>query len=128
MNSKKILTRSEDIISGSKGSNQLLELGLLCDCTGSMDAWIERARQTLQEIISNVVSSTNGLRVRVCFIGYRDHSDAERFEICPFTEDLTQVKEFISKVVADGGSDFPEDVVGGLRKCLDQRWTPGSAR
>ena len=47
LNSKKILTKTEDIISGSKSSNQLLELGLLCDCTGSMDAWIERARQTL---------------------------------------------------------------------------------
>ena len=27
-----------------------------------------------------------------------------------------------------GGNDFPEDVVGGLRKCLDQKWRPGSSK
>ena len=113
--------------SGASGS-KLLELGLLLDCTSSMSTWIERSKKTLQEIISNVVASTDGLRVRVCFVGYRDHCDAQRFSISPFTEDIAQIKEFISKVGAMGGGDFPEDVVGGLRKCLDQNWTPGSTR
>lgn len=31
-------------------------------------------------------------------------------------------------MVAHGGGDTPEDVVGGLRKCLDQDWTEGSLR
>jgi len=30
------------------------------------------------------------------------------------------VKKFINSVQAIGGGDFPEDVVGGMRKCLDQ--------
>lgn len=59
--------------STKKGGQKLLELGLLCDCTSSMWSWIDRAKKTLQEIISNVVSSTEGLKVRVSFIGYRDH-------------------------------------------------------
>ena len=36
-------------------SSNLLELGLLCDCTSSMGTWIERAKTTLKEIITNVV-------------------------------------------------------------------------
>ena len=38
------------------------------------------------------------------------------------------MRDFISKTTASGGGDEPEDVAGGLRKCLDQNWTPGSKR
>jgi hypothetical protein len=103
----------------AKTNEKLLELGLLCDCTSSMWSWIDRAKKTLQEIISNVTSSTDGLKVRVSFIGYRDHCDAERFSIQPFSDDIAKVRDFISNVRAMGGGDLPEDVVGGLRKCLD---------
>jgi len=107
---------------------KLLELALLCDCTGSMHSWIDRAKRTLSEIINNVVSSTNKLKVRVTFVGYRDHCDTERFSIQPFSDDIQKVKDYISKVTACGGGDHPEDVVGGLNKCLEQKWTPGSIR
>ena len=33
--------------------------------------------------------------------------------------DIEKMKKFISSVQATGGGDFPEDVVGGQRKCLD---------
>lgn len=85
------------------------------DCTGSMASWITRSQNTLKDIINNVVASCDGLKVRVTFVGYRDHCDSKRFEIKPFTEDLDDMKKFISKVEADGGGDEPEDVVGGLR-------------
>ena len=92
-----------------------------------MYSWIERAKKTLQEIVANVVASCEGnLKVRVTFVGYRDHCDTQRFTILPFSEDIPRVKEFISKVQAIGGGDFPEDVAGGLRKCLDQAWLPDS--
>ena len=59
-----------------KGSSKLLELGLICDCTGSMASWIARAKKTLIQIVDNVVASCDGkLKVRVNFIGYRDHKD-----------------------------------------------------
>lgn len=115
--------------SSESGEKQLLELGLLLDCTGSMCSWIERAKTTLKEIISNVVQSCDGnLDVRVCFVGYRDHCDKKRFEIMPFTSDIDKVKTFISGVNATGGGDFPEDVVGGLRKCLDLKWSDNSSK
>ena len=113
----------------SNNKKKLLELGLLLDCTGSMASWIARAKTTLQELIENVVASCDGnLDVRVCFVGYRDHCDAQRFTIQEFSKDVQEVKNFISKVTATGGGDFPEDVVGGLRKCLDQTWSPHSSK
>ena len=93
-----------------------------------MGSWIERAKTTLQSIVQDVVDSSEGLKVRVCLVGYRDHCDTERFTIHEFTEDIGKLKTFIAGVKAIGGGDFPEDVVGGQRKCLDQDWTPGSTK
>ena len=50
------------------------------------------------------------------------HCDKDRFSIYDFSNDLEKVKSFISSVRASGGGDTPEDVVGGLKKCLDQNW------
>ena len=94
-----------------------------------MGSWIERAKTTLKGIISNVVASCAGkLDVRVSFVGYRDHKDSNRFEILDFSTDLEKVKDFISNCRATGGADIPEDLAGGLRKCLDQKWSKGSKR
>ena len=38
------------------------------------------------------------------------------------------MKNFIHNVEAIGGGDFPEDVVGDMRKCLDLSWSPDSKR
>jgi len=82
----------------AKGSGKLLELGLICDCTSSMYSWIDRAKTTLIQIIDNTVASCgSNLKVRVCFVGYRDHSDTPRFSIIDFTEDAKAVRDFINK-------------------------------
>jgi hypothetical protein len=67
---------------------KVLDLALLMDCTASMASWIERSKTTLKTIIDNVVASSQGLKVRVTYIGYRDFGDKNRFEIQPFTEDV----------------------------------------
>ena len=55
---------------------EILDIGLLLDCTGSMSSWIKRAQQTLNTIVDDAVQSCDGkLRVRVSFVGYRDHKD-----------------------------------------------------
>jgi len=81
-----------------------------------MMQWIQRSKDTLKEIIDNVKNTNQGLKVRVCFVGYRDFCSPprERFEIMPFNADLDAVKNFIANVRALGGGDGPEDVQGGL--------------
>lgn len=84
----------------SSGKN-ILELGLLLDCTSSMGSWIERSKSTLIEIMNNVKASCDGqLDIRVAFIGYRDHCDAERFTVKSFTENIEEMRDFIAKVNA----------------------------
>ena len=56
---KKKVIKAEAKSTGKAGS-KLLELGLLCDCTGSMEEWIERAKKTLKQIIESTVKSCDG--------------------------------------------------------------------
>ena len=93
-----------------------------------MRSWIERSKDTLKQIIDHVKAENTGLAVRVCFIGYRDIRDRERFTIQPFTDDIDKVKQFIAKTNAEGGADFPEDVQGGLNKALQQDWGLSSVK
>jgi isopentenyl phosphate kinase len=64
----------------------------------------------------------------VCFIGYRDHTDKKRFAIKNFTEDVEEIKKWINGVKAEGGGDIPEDVTGGMKKCLEQYWKKNSTK
>ena len=107
----------------SEKQSDYLELGLILDATKSMKPWINRAKETLSEVIDSVIKESkeegeNPLIVRVCFIGFRDHKDDERFSICPFTENIQEIKDFMNNCIAEGGKDIPEDVVGGLKMCL----------
>lgn len=82
----------------------------MLDCTGSMASWIQRSKDTLKEIIDTVKQNNPGLQVRVCFVGYRDIKDHDRFSLMDFSDDLAAVKNFIGRVSATGGGDDPEDV------------------
>jgi len=101
------------------------------DCTASMQSWIDKAKETLNEIIDKVIEECKeegNLKVRVCFIGYRDIKEAERFRVLEFTENIDQVREFIKQSHAIGGGDAPEDVQGGLKLALLQDWTEEATR
>jgi hypothetical protein len=75
-----------------------------------MTAWIVRAKDTLKEIIDNVVECNPNIIVRVAFVGYRDIKVVPRFTIKDFSDDINQVKEFISEVKTLPNFDIPEDV------------------
>jgi hypothetical protein len=92
------------------GNSKILELCLLLDCTGSMGSWIERSKTTLKEIIHSVKKENDSLVVRVCFVGYRDIGESNRFDIFQFSEDLDAAVKFISSMRATGGGDDAEDV------------------
>lgn len=101
-----------------------LDLVLICDCTGSMGSWMKRAKETLHDIIKNVLSAHEGLNIRISFVGYRDFCDgaSRQFAIQPFTTDVNKVKEFINQQPATGGGDMPEDVVGAYLKVVELDW------
>jgi hypothetical protein len=94
-----------------------------------MSSWIQRAKDVLKSIVEKAKKSCDeNLKVRISFIGYRDHGEELRFVIRNFTEDVKLVQSFIDGAKATGGKDVPEDVTGGLNKCLEQKWEPNSTK
>jgi hypothetical protein len=122
------VTKSESLKNTVSG--RTLDLCLICDCTGSMYSWIQRAKDTLHSIIDSVKIGNTGLKVRVAFVGYRDIGDGKkRFSVINFTEDVDSVKAFISKQDADGGQDHAEDVQGAFNQALNEcTWMKGSIK
>jgi hypothetical protein len=125
---KKVAKKVNDIKKKSADDSDLLEVCLMLDCTASMCSWINRSKETLADILKNIKKDYAGLKVRVAFVGYRDITDRDRFEIFNFSEDLDACTKFIARMSATGGADFPEDVQGGFNKALNLPWTKGSTR
>lgn len=103
--------------------DQILDLCLIMDCTGSMSSWIAHCKNTLNSVIDDTVAKDENCKVRVSFVGYRDFCDRCLFAIHDFSYNHDAVKTFIQKQSATGGGDAPEDVQGGLRKALDLSWS-----
>lgn len=101
-----------------------------------MHSWINRAQETLLEIIENVskemkadIPDNENFSVRVSYVAYRDIMTKEgRFVYSPFTDDIDSIKSMIKSTEAEGGEDTAEDVQGGLKVMLMQDWTEEAAK
>ena len=56
-----------------------IEISLVLDVTASMGSWVDKAKETINEIIDKVVKDSEEegkVNVKVSFIGYTDHSES----------------------------------------------------
>ncbi|CAM9201664.1 unnamed protein product [Laminaria digitata] len=102
-----------------------VDLCFVMDCTGSMQKWIDQARDKLLDIIAQAKADVVNLNLRVAFVGYRDVGDKRRFE-GPFDfcgeEGLPKLLARLRRIRARGGDDIPEDVAGGLKHATELSW------
>merc|ERR1719394_1893262 len=109
--------------------DKVLDLCLIMDCTGSMQAWIKHCKETLHDVIDESMEEDEGSRVRVAFIGYRDFCDRDLYDVHDFTYLEDDMKKFISKRKAKGGGDAPEDIQGALHLALHElSWLENSIK
>lgn len=109
--------------------DKVLDLCLIMDCTGSMQAWIKHCKETLHDVIDESMEEDEGSRVRVAFIGYRDFCDRDLYDVHDFTYLEDDMKKFISKRKAKGGGDCPEDIQGALHIALNElNWLENSIK
>lgn len=84
----------------------------------ALQEWcIDATKNKLADIMATVVEKHPNVRLRLAYVGYRDHCDEKQFEMMPFTdqEPVKTLRTFLAPVEAYGGGDGPEDVVGGER-------------
>jgi len=92
------------------------------DCTASMEPWLRMARHEILNIIDYVEERHPYADVAVAFVGYRDHGDAHRLLIHPFS-DVPPLMTFLDTVQAMGGDDAAEDVAGALQYVHTLDWS-----
>ncbi|CAK7226544.1 hypothetical protein SBRCBS47491_006267 [Sporothrix bragantina] len=99
------------------------DLLFLMDATGSMNSYIEAAKTQVKNIVSDINRTFfNEADVRVAVVAYRDHKDKKRIEFLDFTADVGEVFKFLDNLIATGGDDVAEDVLGGLDQALKAEW------
>ncbi|CAD8065028.1 unnamed protein product [Paramecium sonneborni] len=96
----------------------MLDVLFIMDCTGSMQKWIDQAKESISSIIDNFNQAVQSTQIRIAFVGYRDFSDSKPIEYHDFTTDIELITQFISTLKATGGGDEAEDVAGGIEQAL----------
>ncbi len=102
---------------------QRVDLCFLVDSTGSMSSCIHEVKSKINDIVKQVTRVYPDLKVRLSFVGYRDHGDGGlRFSILGFGECITSFERFVGGVSATGGDDTCEDVFGGIYEAIKLGW------
>jgi hypothetical protein len=95
----------------------------LLDTTSSMHRYIDAAKKHILDIVSGIKNYLlEGVDVRIAVVGYKDHYDYKSIETIDFTKSVSEVTSFLRSLTADGGSDTPEDVLGGLEEAMSLSW------
>ncbi|KAL6055637.1 VWFA domain-containing protein [Balamuthia mandrillaris] len=102
-----------------------VEICFLVDCTGSMGSWIDAVKDSIQQMAFDLQSEHPQNSFFWSFVRYTDYDQpaSTRTSYLPFTNQLSTFKSFVGGIVANGGGDGPEDVMGGLQVMLDLPWT-----
>jgi hypothetical protein len=106
-------------------TNSGIDLCILFDATESMEPWIQKVHCNILQLFERAQQLAQSTNVRIAFLAYRDHSDAVRFESMDFKSTarcLLLMKEALSRVVASGGDDVPEDIAGAFNLCKSFSW------
>lgn len=104
--------------------NALLDLAFAMDCTGSMDPYIDEARENIVNIVDEVVKTEN-CTVRLALVEYRDHPPEDETFITQkhdFTNSVETMKSWLEECEADGGGDTPEAIADALNDVLHLSW------
>ena len=97
-----------------------LDLAFIMDITGSMGPYLNFAKNKILSVIDQITKDSN-ISVRLGFVGYKDYSE-EYIKYKDFTDNIQDVKNFISKAELGYGKDLCEDMVGGLNLTLEYSW------
>lgn len=86
---------------------------------------MERQRDAVVNKIYDIVEAAGTsfptVAIQVGFMGYRDVTETDsRYDMIPFTSDITVFGNALGAVKCTGGGDEAEDVLGGMQQALTE--------
>ncbi|MBI3959707.1 MAG: VWA domain-containing protein [Chloroflexi bacterium] len=101
-----------------------LDLLFLIDATGSMSDEIDKLKNSMAAIASQIDSLPERPSVRYSLVAYRDRGDAFVVKAEAFTSHLSRFQTQLSRLQAEGGGDYPESLNEALHIALhNSDWT-----
>jgi len=102
----------------------VLDLAFVMDCTGSMGQYIENARNSIRDIVDEIIRSEKS-DVRLALVEYRDHPPQDETFVTrthDFTASVEEMRQWLGNCEAMGGGDEPEAVADGLNDAAKLKW------
>ena len=102
-----------------------LDLLFVMDITGSMEPYLEQAKENIINIINKILIECPGIDINLGFIGYRDilQTNNKDYVNIEFTKQYQKLQNSIKNVQASGGEgDGPEDVAWAIEMALNKNW------
>jgi len=120
----------QELKSLAKSVQPTLDLVIVMDVTGSMEGHLQEAKTQATVIYGKVakLAQTQRMKARMAFVGYRDFGDEEQHIVHDFVgsgEGAAILESALGPIVATGGGDFPEDVLGALNQASQLNWQEG---
>ena len=105
-----------------------LDIMFIMDLTGSMGMWLREAKENIKNIIDEITENNPCSKIRVSFVGYRDFKEVNgilqgQYIYKDFSENIEDIRNFISNIACYGGGDEPEDLIGALDLSLKMNWS-----
>ncbi|KAI9029526.1 hypothetical protein DFJ74DRAFT_658679 [Hyaloraphidium curvatum] len=112
-------------LSSFAASSFEIDIAFMVDCTSSMGTYLGFVHQAIRDLLGHLRAEYPHVAVRMAFVGYTDFDD--RGVPTYFVRDFGTPEEvggFLEGVACRGGygSDFAEDVLGGLREATKLSW------
>lgn len=104
-----------------------VDLVFLVDTTMSMDPFIDAAKRTVDQMITELSRLIPNLRIGM--VAYRDRGDEYVTKAIPIGTDRYQILNFLQGLRAFGGGDTPEDLMSAVEFAFEElEWRPRARR
>ena len=119
------------VLPAAEDREEVLDLCLIVDTTGSMGDEISYLKAELLSVIEGIQSRCPNAAIRLSMIFYRDTSDENTSYLLrafDFSRNVTAQREILAVQGAGGGGDYPEAVEQALQEMLGLSWSPSATR
>jgi len=109
-------------IDSKEAAQDVKEMILLFDATGSMSGVWSQTLQGLDKLVDRVTALMPGIKISLT--AYRDYCDKNELgilESLQATTDIGELRAFINRIKCDGGGDAPEAVELALEQVLGRK-------
>ncbi|HEY5938508.1 MAG TPA: vWA domain-containing protein [Kofleriaceae bacterium] len=113
--------RARELFAQPSKRNEL-DVQLVVDTTGSMGDELSYLQSELISIANQIRERFPQVKPRWSLVLYKDSGDEYVTRPFDFTTDVVQFQKQLAAQSAGGGGDFPEAVIDGLSRGLQQQW------